>query len=926
MKKLQKIIFIFLIFFTFTFSLTSCKKEESKALSIKDALEYKNGKSLEIEGLIYYKTSEGFYLSDNEYYIYCLNPKNIDLSSFNIGDKVNLKGYYSFFDSKSTITNIDSIKVLSSNNEIANAYSETILNITKKEKTDKYFYSNHLELKGTIIKESNCYYLADEKDNRVQVLNEIDENIGKTIISNYCVCGYDNGFTLLRTTEAFLYTYTLNDLMPLIEIELNDNPKNVYDKLSLVKKSSIEGVSYSYKVDNELINLENFTQVENTISSKLTVTISYKDETKELSSDVNFISDSLMNVSEFKNNLPTTNYSNVRMTGIVIAKLSNSSKTVYSLVIKDKETSDTILLVFRNAKDESGNNLLNNIGPTDQKFLNVSVGFTITFKARYNTSSDYMNTLDGVTELTNDGVLKKLSIDYDNAYTITDRNDYQNLSFNYENYFGKLIKLNSPFLSYSASAGVQGSYILPLYTKDSSAIYSSRIASIDEETGDVTYKTLSFSVDGNDESYGDSSWRDMFNISTKNYDFNKINASIYCYVVPSTGSRIQLVIPSKDYLKIYNENNEYDATYDTITKINNSLDATINHYYYKDEVINLPKKIMNIDITYDTGYEYNVVSETKAKKVTIKASYNVNDVTYTKDVIINIASSTVKQISQIVNGNESAVYAKGVVIGFASETLSSTETSKREYKGLIVKDQYTKECVIVDGLEYNLNQIYPNFTVNNEEIKVGSVITFKGRYLKEESRVTLRYDGEISFVKNSLVEYEDEDFITVTDTQSLSKAIYAIDEETRETEVMYARLIKLVGTEENPIYFTPTSSNEIKSSGKMNFRIHYNKKATAACDTMFNGYSITIKQDNQAKNTNLVDNTWYESIGLPKIGTSGEMYPGAMAFTGEMYIVVCYKSSGSDGINCFYNSCSIVNFENWNLEKVNINSSIEYGD
>jgi len=957
MKRLPKYILLLLLSFTLCFNLTSCTDDEVKTYSVTEALESKSGTKVTVEGICYYQDSNGYYITNNNNNIFV--AKGTENTTINVGDKLKVEGFYSLFLSEPKIVRTKSVTVVSNNNEISNNIEMKLFDLVDSLSNDKTVYYKNITLKGTLIKENSKYYLKDFFNNKVLLDKGNDNLLNKVVSFSAIITGYNEGWMIAVTSEFTESSFTLSEMSDYAIKDLEGRvTENIYNKFT-APTSNITGVTYSFTCTTYK-NLSSFTQTTTNKTDTIKLKITYNGNTSNVIKEypVKLWNKDYKDVKDFLDSTPEGNETCVYVKGVVSQVLYNSSLTYKSIIIKDFNTNDTIMASKYIGSSDPDEATLT--------FIEASVGNEVKVRGRYNYSStssttgavtSYKNCIylttgtsatSGLIEITSEDS-ENHKVNYESAFILNSLNSYSEAVSNYEDYFGRLLCLKNQFYCYSGSAGTESNWIIPLYSADRTTIYSSLI--ITNSDGIQKRKRIALSVKGNDYVYGDSSWRTGFDIPNNNYDYERIGCDIYGYFVPvsNTSEYIQFVICGYDGLILDEE-----------TKINNSIIAqTQTNYIDACNDLTLISNINGVNITWassdssliDIGSECVILPE-YSKKVTLTASYTLNNENKTLDIPVYLSGTSLENVSTILeHENNQAVYSKGVIVAYGSETLSSSYRTLEEVekgedltfrgnKGFVVKDLNTNDLIFVNYVEFYLSQNYPNFEhqyteyktyhtteqeswgffkIGDNELKIGSVIEFKGIYNKDEKSVSIK-DGYLGFVE-TLANYsiDKANVIEVNNQDELSNAIYKINSD-GSTSTNFMTVIKLVGTTTNKIYFTPTSSKE-GSTNNMNFRIHYNSKSTSSDTTAFDGISLVLKQDNQYANTlkngeypSTTDHNtlWYTKLGLPEIGVPNKLYPG-YGFVGTMYITIVYDSSSSDGLNCFYHSATILEFDSWNL-------------
>ena len=307
-------------------------------------------------------------------------------------------------------------------------------------------------------------------------------------------------------------------------------------------------------------------------------------------------------------------------------------------------------------------------------------------------------------------------------------------------------------------------------------------------------------------------------------------------------------------------------------------------------------------INLTTGVIGNVTENTE---VTLTGSFTYAGEIVTVDHIITVLAPAVAEpmtVTELVASSTDlvAVRVKGVVIGFSSDG-----NSKEERKGLIVMDNATGKTVLLNNIA---GATYPTYTdINGSVIKVGDELIVEGDYYVSTDAIdskapyqTNRHNIQVTKMSivqsNVAINYHLEDAIVI-DSHAAAEALFN-DYET----IPYGKIIKLVGTETNPIYIGGSGSKT-----PFNLKVYFSN-AEANDGTKYNGKTLALKSDVNAAITG--SDTWYTDLfGIegpfvaPKDGVLGYQY------TGTLYLVITH-TTGS------YYQANLVNYAECSVTKI----------
>ena len=120
--------------------------------------------------------------------------------------------------------------------------------------------------------------------------------------------------------------------------------------------------------------------------------------------------------------------------------------------------------------------------------------------------------------------------------------------------------------------------------------------------------------------------------------------------------------------------------------------------------------------------------------------------------------------------------------------------------------------------------------------------------------------------------------------------------------LIYGTIIKLVGTEENPLFLGGSSSKL-----PFNIKLFYNKKAVDNNGTKYNGKIFSLKSDVNEANAG---SEWYNAMfNIPTAFVGPTEANPSILVTGELYVVLGYTTGT-------YYQMSIINARNCTMSRV----------
>lgn len=862
---------------------------------------FANNDPVKVEGVVYGVVSNGFYVADSLLgRIFVIMGSNWE-ANVAMGDKVQVTGKFGYTQYFPQIKGVTEVKVLSSNNDLIGEATEAdvdvIAKLSYKEKTG--IYGKVYKVTAAIGKNAaNIYTLTDDAGNLVWVnsnsnISALDEHIDSRVTLEVIIHSYsqsDNKWqvSFVGTADDIeSNALSFDDILAYAKEHIDATlALEAYGALKLPSRhNSLEYVTYSWSCpENDIVTITNnkcdikITDTDNVI--KLTVTVSDGNETGTLEYDVTFkgiVERKLSSLNEL-----TTDFSIVKVRGIVVGKARNQSESLRSLFIMDPETKDTFTVDFTTAQEGSPY-----IALSDERFKAVNTGDEILVTAAYRFSD--RPTIMNVLELTVVSSGNAYTQDFDNAYVLEDQEDYDYLGLHYKEYSNTLVKIVNPYFCYSTSS-------TPLPSNWVRFGYDAN--SPDAGYGDTTLKHyFAFLIQAQNENLGTETWHTTLEIPFTNKGAKQYEMTIYAYCLYISDTYVAFIIPDQSCIITSN-----------LSQVEMFLKGSIPSSVEKG-TIELPKthELVTGEISWQSdnaaiNVETGEITPSDTDNLTVKltATYTVDGETQTLEFEVTVLKDAPMTVSELLAVTTDGLKLKvnGTIVGYVHDG----NTTATRY-GVIIMDPTTKDLALVGGLAA-LGGSYGEFKDSNGNVlKIGDNVTFVGTYYLDSAAVgsgpaqTGRNYLEITSQSTVTLVSSDNDITfgeaKVTITNNDEMLAFA-------QNLKFGQLIKLVGTKENPICLGGSSSDITK----VNYKIFFNKDAQVNDDTKYNGYIFSLKAEPNEANAGA---EWYKTIfGIDGafIGPSASRSP--ICYVGELYIVVTFHTST-------YYQCAIVNLAQTNL-------------
>ncbi|MFA5719891.1 MAG: Ig-like domain-containing protein, partial [Acholeplasmataceae bacterium] len=703
--------------------------EPEKAHEEKTILELlqggKNDEKVIVTGVVYGIAQNGFYLEDSETgKIYVTLKTSKDL---NVGDKIKLKAEYGLVGGFPRLKNAEVVETLEPVTDFGKPVIETtIKDLQTLDRTNKVgTYANVFEITGTLIKTlGGAYQLVDEEANNVlftEISNvelfegkESNRYAIKVVLHNFNMVSNKWEVSFVGTAEDIVEKpITLEELLPVIQSDIDTIPTHIYGNLPLpTTHPTLPFVSYSFSVETNaymsivdgeaLFDLEALKASEATdLDIILKVNVATETEQREIDYPITLHAIKEQTLSNLLENGPEVNYSYVIVSGRVLAFSRNQTLSIRSYIVEDPLTKETTTIDF----DQVGDYILH----TSEDYLKVKVGDDIVVHGQYRNIS--RESVLNVTKVDVISSNNEVNHDIENAYVLKDEASYEELGLNYEQYLNKLVKIETPYFTYSTSTTPTQTNWVRIYHSEEPQVYDKS----------VNKRYFAFLIAAQSENLGNDRWMEWFDIPYVSGPAIQTEVSFYAYLLYPSATYLQFVIPSLDEILFSLED-----------RINNILDIQIPVSIEPGEFVDLNKQedLVEGGITWSvslplidlTTGEVADVSENTV--VTLTATFNdgTKEVTLTRDITILLPKT--HQVSEVVANAQDGqtIRAVGHFIGYFSD---GTNTGVR---GLILKDAVTSDIVFINDSS-DLLGAYGQSKINDTELQIGDEVYIKGEFV-----------------------------------------------------------------------------------------------------------------------------------------------------------------------------------------------------
>jgi len=353
---------------------------------------------------------------------------------------------------------------------------------------------------------------------------------------------------------------------------------------------------------------------------------------------------------------------------------------------------------------------------------------------------------------------------------------------------------------------------------------------------------------------------------------------------------------------ISKEKNKYTATFTNSLFTSQSKEAEIgelgNHFYGNK----IEAKAATLFENGNEAYYYCGICQTYFTGDENKTETTLNAVT------IPMTSLSYTQVHELTNEDKNNVTVIGVVIGYSYDGTTSNKTRH----GLIIMDTFTNDIVLVNGMNVTIGE-YKSYTGTN--IKINDVVLVKGNFKAHhnisgtnqyyESIEVNEYTGststspiyDIEILSNNYeIDFDSLTFESATNYSELNTKLNV------NTENQSYKIIKLIGTEDNPVSFSLINNGNVSAKNMGVFFGEYNVDTIkfGSKNLALSPYSLSLTVD--IERTNLYNSFYNFEADSQEAGTTINGY-------GEMYIAVTQLTQSNVIISLVFNDLKTLRFD-----------------
>ena len=640
---------------------------------------YKNNQEVQVEGVVYGVTNNGFFVADGESSYIFVNMGDNWADPVKIGDKVQIDAKFSLVSGYCMLKQAK-VEVLNGNEELPVLAAEKDFSFIKDlVASPSGDYGMLVKLVGTLSANGASYILTDDAGNTINLAANsaahLASFVGKRITLEAVVYKTDsegNWQLVFAGDENDIVdaTLTFADYVKLAKQELDALvPETCTGNLKLPTAHKVdESMTYSWAVKSGtsikiLDNVATVTPPATDEEVTLTVTISRDGNTQEIDYTITSKAVVEQTVADFMAQLPLSGDS-VKISGVVVAMGRNQGSTSepYAatkryVIIQDETTTDSVPVNYFYSSNDYGfeglsigdkvavsGTWFDEGGETDNPSINASSVTLISEGAAYTDAKE-------------------------SAIVVSTPEQYEDLGKNPSNYTGKLIKFDNPYVAYSTTGEPNPSNWLRLGA-------DSRV----EKVGNRSIATL---IGLGNENI-DEGWNKHFDVAYSGTEGKQFEGDIYAYLVYRSGSYLQLCIPSVSYIEL--DNASQQAVYEQICALPEEVDSNASLTLEEGFTYTFDNEIID-----ETGKVGTAVTNTEVAVTISKDNYS-----YTKTITIISASTYDLTIADGANGTTTLSKSSSLLEG---EEVEATFAPKEGY--VLVSYTVTSDDVSVKYPAYN---------------------------------------------------------------------------------------------------------------------------------------------------------------------------------------------------------------------------------
>lgn len=630
---------------------------------------YANNAAVQAEGIVYGITKNGFFFTDSANAGIFVNMGDGWSSTVKIGSKVQVEAKYSLVGGycmlkQATVTTVaenQTVPVVAAEKEFS-FVNDLVASVSGD-------YGMLVKLVGTLSTVGGSYVLTDDSGNTVNFASNSAAHLasfdGKRVTLEAVVYKTDaeGKWQLVFAgdeNDIVDSTLTFADYVELAKTELASLiPATCTGNLVLPQAHSVDSsLTYTWAVKSgtSVTIVENKAVVvapETDEEVVLTVTIAKGEETQ--TEDYTITSKAVVEktVAEFMAQLPLSGDA-VKVNGVVVAMGRNqgSQTEPYEaskryVVIQDATTTDAVPVNFYYSS-------------TDHAFEGLSVGDKVVVSGSW--SAEKGETLNPVINaeqvtLVSEGAV--VANAKDSAVVISTQEQYEDLGKNPDNYTGKLLKFDNPYLAYSTTGAPNPSNWIRF--------------GYDSQVSKISNRSIATLIGLGNENV-DMGWDKHFDIVNSGELGTQFAGDIYAYLVYRSGSYLQLCIPSASYISL--DDADANVAYQAITSLSDEVDSQGQLAL---------QTVEGLTYTFDDGVEGSEIIAADGKvglalaNMPVSVTVKKGEVSYTKTITVISASTYSLTVGEETNGTTTLSKSSQLL---QNEKVTATFTPNEGYVAL----------------------------------------------------------------------------------------------------------------------------------------------------------------------------------------------------------------------------------------------------
>ena len=528
---------------------------------------YKNNDAAQVEGVVYGVTTNGFFVADSASAGIFVNMGDNWKATVKIGSKVQVDAKYSLVSGYCMLKQAK-VSVVAENEAVTVTAVEKPLTFVKDlVASPAGDYGMLVKLVGTLSQDGANYVLTDDSGNTANFAAvsaaHLASFVGKRITLEAIAYKTDSAGKwqlVFAGDESDIVDSTLSfaDYVELAKTELAALiPATCTGNLRLPATHAVDTyLTYTWAVKSgtSVTIVENKAVVVPPTADEevvLTVTIARDGNTEEHEIRVTSKAVVEKTVAQFMADLPLSGDA-VKINGVVVAMGRNQGSTSepYAaskryVVVQDENTKDAVPVNYFYSS-------------TDYAFDGLSVGDKVAVAGNWShEEGETQNPTINATSVTLISENATVADAKEGAVVISTKEQYEDLGKNPDNYTGKLLKFDNPYLIYSnKESGLNPSNWVKFG-------YDEKVAKV----GDRNVATLI----GLGNENVDLGWDKHFALPYSDGQATQFAGDIYAYLVCRSGTYLQLCIPSASYIAL--ENADQQTAFEQLCALPESVDS-----------------------------------------------------------------------------------------------------------------------------------------------------------------------------------------------------------------------------------------------------------------------------------------------------------------------------------------------------------------